>query len=517
MNLEVAAIYLPDADEVQVDFSSTLDDLTTVTIADTLTVELQAASTNLAGTQTFSQIAVIAANPTYIQPQNHYALKFRHPRRRKDLFVNITAGYGVNTYTKQVPVGEGISPQTSMDLPDNVLSTYDPFKQQSGGPFLPPNKNQVVLNPLVQIYVNEYKFTSPQPVENFSSLGYTGGGNRLFLTNLTNNFVLQQPNASPWSESAFLFLERAATNLLPNAFFLTYTDNIPASYGIDPAGTFLIQTVETGNQTSLDANTWKMRFRQYTPNFSNNEAVVSIISPVSISPITTYTFSSYIKVSLMTSVTQVKDLTLLLKWYSGSTFLTMDEVSLPIKDYSSLSLASFTSTSPAGADKVFPEIRLGSIDSGDDVELTLFAPQLEEGTTPTSRTWNGPRLEDYVLVDNYNSADQKIRFEMIPGFSSSPSSDIAITAGPLVLTFTATGDFKAEIPGEAFLSTPLSFSSGELLDLTISHKAGEKLIIYQSGNILAETILPAFTAIPSPLTFLGIGAEILNLYVFSRV
>ena len=162
MNLEVAAIYLPDADEVQVDFSSTLDDLTTVTIADTLTVELQAASTNLAGTQTFSQIAVIAANPTYIQPQNHYALKFRHPRRRKDLFVNITAGYGVNTYTKQVPVGEGISPQTSMDLPDNVLSTYDPFKQQSGGPFLPPNKNQVVLNPRVlqlmmnrKIYVTE--------------------------------------------------------------------------------------------------------------------------------------------------------------------------------------------------------------------------------------------------------------------------------------------------------------------------------------------------------------------------
>ena len=155
MILNVAAIYQTDADEVSVDFRSTENDTVTTTVADKLKVTLYSQSKNLVGAVSKHSLAVIDVTPEYLQSEQNYTLKFRHPKIKADLIVDVDALYGVTNYTKSVTVGEDNSTQATMALPENVLYEKDYFDfPENQGPTEIPNDNIVVLATVLIFGVN---------------------------------------------------------------------------------------------------------------------------------------------------------------------------------------------------------------------------------------------------------------------------------------------------------------------------------------------------------------------------
>lgn len=514
MILQVAATYQSDADEVLVEFRSTEDDATTTTVADKLVAYLYSSTKNLIGEKSRHLISTIELDSNYLTSEQNYVFKFRHPRVRADLILDVEAEYGSATYEKSVIVGDGGTTQSTMDLPNNITYTQDPFDlslTQDGHD--KPNDNIVILAPEIQEYVSVYDFTLPSPAENFTPLIYTGGGNRLFMSNQTNSFFLQQVESAPWVNSAYAFMEAETVNLLPNSFFNNSVSGTPNGYEIDGAGAMITQSVDTDYKTATGAKLWSVRLRQNNSLMAFNEATIALIDPVSVSDQDNYTFSVYLKIVGMTQRTIVSKLKLCITWFDGSSELGESISELAPADFKSLSLASITDISPIGATSAKVSVKFGSIDFGDDILCTVFAPQLERGIFSTSRT-QGTRLQDEVVVPEYNAANQKIRFELIPGFSS--DQDLLIADGPIRVSFTSGSMVEVEVGSHGTLQAPISFSAGDLVDLTIEHAAGSLVKIYVSGNLVGQQILPAFPATSDPLSIGGSGFELLRLSVFSR-
>jgi len=516
MQIQVAAAYQTDADEVLVDFRSTEDDLVTPTVADELELTLLIESTDPVGLKTYHTISNVKTDAEMVRPAKNFEIKFRNPPRKMDLWLDASAKFGPTTVQKRIPVGIGLSPQVSMSLPDNVLYERDVFDfPLTGGATELPVENVIVLAPELQNLYHEYDFTQGAPIEEYEGLTYMGGGNRLLINNQTNQFTEQALDTSPWALSCFVFLEPSGQNLATNPFFKLGPDSgPPTGYTVDAAGAILQQEVEFDFQVTDAARIWSMRFIQNNAVSAFSQAEIKALATLPIAALATYTLSTYVQVRTLTRVTEVDDLILALRWYNGSTFVSETKVTLPTTDYRDLTLASLTATAPAGVTHVLPVVRLASIDSGDDVELLLLGLQVEAGGVATTRT-NGTRDADEVIVMDYQAENQKVRFQMVPGFASG-TIDRVLTSGDLILTFKASGDFEAEIVGQGTVSTPLPFAAGDFLDLTISHESGKNLSIFKEGQLLADTALPTFTSTPAPLTVLGIGAELLRLSVFSR-
>lgn len=514
MILQVAATYQSDADEVLVDFRSTEDDGVTTSIADSIVVTLSSQTKNLIGSKSKHFLASIEVDSGYLQAEQNYLLKFRHPRVRADLVVDIEATYGSSTYTKTSAVGEVTGTQATMDLPDNVIYTWDQFDNpEQQGPAIIPNDNAVILAPEIQEYVSIYEFTVPRPVEDFSPLSYSGGGNRLLMSNQTNGFFFQSADSAPWANSGYAFMEAGATNLLPNPFFNNATAGVPNGYQIDSAGAMLTQSVDSDYATANGAKIWSVRLRQNNSLMAFNQAVISTVASVPVTQGLEYSFSLYLKVKPLTSLTKVSKLSLVLKWFANTTELSESVTELSILDHKTLALASAFATAPATANMVQVQVRIGSIDFGDDVQLSIFSPQLELGTFATSRT-QGVRLQDAITIPDYNAQNQKIRFEIIPGFDSGDA--VVLTEGPLVISFTASSTLKAEILSFGSVEAAVAFTAGDFLDFTVEHTAGDLVKLYLSGNLVAQSALPSFTATPSPLVLKGMGFELLKLSVFNR-
>ena len=527
MNLQVSGIYQPDADEVLVEFSSTLDDLTTLSIADKVTANLSVGTQNLNGAWAYNPLAQIVVTPQYLLPTQNYEFKFRHPNRRADLFLEILAVYGVQTFTKKVQVGLAGEPQTEMSLPDNALFESDPFAGALANEnFEAPNPNQIVLLPELQNYSQSFDFTLPLDPQEFEPLTYLGGGNRLLMNNQNNSFLRQTLDTAPWKLSSFAFLEPAGHNLIPNSFFNVLTGSapygqIPTGFTIDPAGALLTQTVAADYTTATGARLWTIRLRQNNSIAPFNQAVVALSAALPVTGSQAYCFSTYAKVQLMTTDTVVNHLTMVIRWFnSGMVFLSESTAPLPVSGFSSIALAQVTAQSPAGAAFAEPNIRLSSIDPGDDVALTLFGPQLETGSSPTSRT-EGARALDQVTIPSYNAANQKIRMVFVPGFGVSEIlsrlTPLLLTSGPIVLSLETDGTFKASIPTYGSVSSaPLSFATGDTLDFTIQHISNSAITLFLNGVQIATQVLPVVPPTALPLTLLGFGGELLHLTVFSR-
>jgi hypothetical protein len=533
MILSTACSYLPDADEVVVDFRSTLDDGITPTVADTATFVLSCATENLIGSESFHKLATISTDASYVALENkNYIMRFRHPQRKMNLWVDVSAIFAGVPFTAHVAVGESLSPQISMDLPDNAIYEFDPFEvPQTGGPTELPNANQRVLSMEIQDYVQDFDFTTHQPIEDYSPpLTYTGGGNRLLLNNQNNQYNLQPVNGPYWdllsggqnatAETTFAFLEPAGTNLLPNPFFLT-TPLTPPANGPTPIGwvadvatTVCTQTVSFDYTTSSDAKLWTLRFRQVNGFSAFNQVTMSVQTPIPVTVGQQYTFSTYAKISLLNQAV-LTGLILGLQWYDGATLLSESDQSIPTASLNNLTLVSLTATAPATATAVIPIIKMGSVEAGDDVQLSLFGAQLEKGFLTTTRM-NGPRLQDQLVVPDYNAANQKIRFQIIPGFNSASGTNFQFMSGPINAVFQSSGNFLAEVPGQGTVITPVAFSAGDMVDLTIEHQNGKSISVYRNGQLLAQTPLPNFTSTLAPLNILGVGVELLNLSVFTR-
>jgi hypothetical protein len=449
--LQIAAVYQPDSDEVWVDFKALATDQVTVLVADRIVAKLKVASKDLNGTVTYRDLTEITTTKDYLQAEKNYLLKFRHPKRRKDLFLSIDALFGSDVFQKQVSVGEAASPYTEMQLPDNVLWEKDTFDEGVdlgdnpgfGENF--PNNNQVVLEPKLLDYAQKFDFTLSQDPQVFESLLYQGGGNRLLMSNKNNSYLFQNLNQSPWGLSSYAFMEPQRQNLLPNPFFNAATQNTPNGYLVDSAGAILNQTLAPDYLTATGAKLWTLRFRQANMYSAFNQARVSLSAPISVSENQPYTFSIYTKVTPLSMTTEVNQFKLALAWKDSlGGIIQTDEEVLQTSNFSSLGLAQMQVQSPIGAVAVEPAFYLGSIDAGDDVQWVLFAPQLETGTHPTSRC-SGSRAEDVIEIPNYTAANQKVRIEFIPGFDSGLST-VALTTGPLLLSLTAASKFRAEIP-----------------------------------------------------------------------
>jgi len=514
MILNVTATYQPDADEVLVDFRSTQDDGITTSVADRVVVTLYSQTKDSVGTKSQHSLSEIKTTSDYLQAEQNYVLKFRHPKVRADLLVRIQAQYGANNFEKIVSVGEVETAQATMDLPDNILYTRDPFDYAlTQGSFEIPNDNQIVLAPEIQEYVTVYDYTVANPVEDYMPLTYSGGGNRLFMSNQTNSFSLQSVDTAPWVNSSYAFMENGATNLLPNSFFNNVTSGVPNGYAVDAAGAMLMQSVDTDYQTANGAKLWSLRFRQTNSVSAFNQVSLSISNPVAITGGNNYTFSSYLRIQAMTSLTKVTKVTMGVKWFDNSTQLSESSVDLAGADFKSLSLAIFSGLAPSAATHAQPFIKVGSLDFGDDVLLTVFAPQLEIGLFATSRT-QGSRIQDAIVIPDYNASNQKTRFEMIAGFNS--GHPVSITTGPVWVSFTSGSTLRVEIPSQGFVEAPVSFSAGDLVDFTIEHSSSNLVKVYLSGNLVAQQPLPSFVATPAPLSITGAGFELLRLSVFSR-
>jgi hypothetical protein len=525
LNLQVSAIYQPDADEVLVEFSSTQDDLITLSIADQLTALLSVATTDLNGTITYNPIATIVVTPEYLLPTQSYAFKFRHPRRRADLFIQVSATYGIATYSKVVNVG--IAGETDVALPDNALFERDPFETPlDQDDYQAPNPNRKVLAPEIQTYSQLFDFTLPLNPQEYEPLTYTGGGNRLLMNNQNNSFFLQTLDTPPWTVTAFAFMEPAGVNLIPNSFFNVISGSAPygqypSGFTVDPAGALLTQSVSANYTTANGAQLWAIRFRQNNSLAAFNQGTVALNAAVAVEGSQVYCFSTYAQIQLMTTDTVVDTLTLAIQWFdSGMHPISTSTAPLAASGFDTLVVGSVTATSPAGAAFAIPQVLLSSIDPGDDVVLTLFGPQLETGDYPTSRT-QGARAADQITIPTYNAANQKIRVVFVPGFGVSEvlgaSEPLLLTAGPLVLSLQTDGTFQATLPSYGSVSSaPLNFAAGDTLDFTIQHLSDDAITLYLGGALIATTPLPVVPPTTDPLNLLGFGGELLRLTVFSR-
>ena len=520
MNLNVSASYQPDENEVWVDFRSDLSN--TPTTADSLQLDLLIETKDQVGAISYQTLSTLKTNSDYLRPDRNYEVTFRNPSKQMDLWIQATATYGNQVFIKKVPVGQALPSHVSMNLPDNALYEKDTLVEHltgGGEGNTLPNENIVILAPELRDFVSKYDFTLSLPIENYEPLQYQGGGDRLLIQNQTGQFELQNQDQAPWSLSSFLFLEPETMNLALNGFFLNTVlqgdQALPVSYAVDAGAAFFLSSVAFDYAVSAAAKIWKMRFTQNNGFSAFNEVSVSAQNTIAIYPDTPYTFSTYAKVKKLNKTTKVTKLTLALRWFSGATFLSESSIDLTTDSFSNLSLASHQHLSPSGADHVQPVIRLGSLDNGDDVELSLLGLQLEQGAYPTTRV-QSQRLQDIVTLPSYNPVNQKIRFEMIMGFDSG-LQDVNFTSGPLQINFLASGQIQAALPDISYsVQTPLAFVTGDLIDITVEHETGKKLAIYRDGNLLADTVLPSFTAASNPLTINGVGIELIRLSVFSR-
>lgn len=520
MNLQVAPTYQPDANEVSVDFRSTLDDLTTVTVADNVTATLYSQTMDAVGTPSLHQLAQLFITSAYIQPEQNYFFRFRNPQRSVNLVILISAVYGANTFTKQVAVGEGVSSHFDMQLPDNLTWDINPLtiSPVQGTLDQPLTPVAVVLAPEIQQYITKYDFTIGAPLPDFDPLTYSGGGNRLLLSNRTNAYFLQLANnTSSWSLSAYLFMEPGITNLLPNPFFLNVTGSSPTGYDVDVGSALLTQTVTSDAILATGAQLWTIRVRQGNKFTPFNHATVSVHDPVPVTAGVTYCFSAYVQVVNQTNFAVPKNLTFIIQWLNGSTPISTTQQDQLISGFQALSLGFLNGVAPVGATNALLSWKLSPLDPGADVSLSLFSPQLEAGSFPTSRT-NGVRQTDVMNIPEYNAANQKIRMAFIPGFASGQDNlDRVILAGPIIVTLTATQNLVVNVPAVATVAaTPLVFAAGDLVDFAVEHLAGEMVKLYLNGILAISVPLPTFSASPATLIANGTGMEITTLTVFSR-
>lgn len=524
MLLSVSASFQPNEDEVWVDFRSTENDGTTLSIADEVEVTLMMESTNLVGSVSYIPISKVKAGVAYLRPDKNFEFKFRNPPRRMDLWVEAKAKFGSINYQKRVLVGIADPSHSAMDLPDNKLFEFDVYEHAltGGGDFDSDtetfNDNTVILAPEIRDYIRVYDFSKHGQPEDFEGLVYLGGGNRLLLNNQSHQFDEQSLDQSYWDMSAYAFLEGYANNLLSNPFFQNVPSvgaSYPVGYEVDSATALMQSSVDFDHKVTSSAKVWTTRLNMQNVVSGYNPAIFAHDGIVTVTAGTEYTFSTYIRIRKLTRVTSINRLTFVLKWYQGLALLSESVAELNPSDFSDLSIGQLTAIAPIGATGAVPEIRVGSIDSGDDVEVQLLGWQLEAGPYATSRT-HGIRVADEVSIDSYNAGNQKVRLSLITGFASG-ISDQQLMMGPLEVTFTQAGDLEVVV-GEASvtLTAPLSFAVGDPLDLTFEHQAGKKLSVYRDGQLLADTPLPDFAATPSPLTILGVGVELLKLSVFSR-
>jgi hypothetical protein len=519
MILNLSAAYQPTENEVWVEFHSTQNDGVTVTVADKIKLVLLIENVSDIGSTAYLPISPeLVVDAAYVGPNKNYEIKFRNPLSTMDLWIEVTATFGLTDIQKRVSVGQALPSSTSMDLPDNLIYEIDHFdRPETLGENHVPNTNTVILAPEIRQYSEVFDFTLGKPVEDFEGLSYTGGGNRLLINNQNSMFDLQVLDRSYWEMSSFAFIEPTATNLLSNAFFLTATNTSlpPVGYQVDAGGALLTQKLDFDYSVSDAVKIWTLRFIQNSVMPAFNEVKVDSVATVPCVGGTNYSFSSYVKVRNMTNTTKVTRLTLRLAWFDGTTFLLNSEQNLNPADFRQLDLASMSAVAPLNANQVRATLLLGSVDSGDDVELSLLGWQLEEGAVPTTRTLT-TRAADQLTIDTYNAANQKLRFETIVGFDSLGTAR-QFLQGPIDVTFTGASTLLVSIPEAATtLTVPLVFSAGDVLDVTIEHETGKNLTVFRDGQSIGTVALAAYTATPAPLNFIGIGVELLRLTVFSR-
>ncbi len=517
MLLNIAAAYWPDADEVVITFDSTEDDAETVTIADRLVLNLLVETKDLIGTKTLRPLSTVTVTPEYVSPNKTYSVRFRAPERRMDLHLEAQATFGSDpVVTKRVRVGISDSPRTHIDLPGNDIWEIDVLEQirDMGGDDDINNTNRVVLAPEIQNYVREFDFSNNAPVETFDTLEYTGGGaERLLLNQQTNSFVAQNL-AEPWSIPAYFFAEPAATNLVVNSFFLQAANGIPTGWVMDAAGAVTTSDVNFDYQTSDAAKIWTARFRQQN-HFNGFDKVSFRITDIPVADVgLTHTFSTYLRMRRMSPATIVNTCRIRIEWVDAGTVLSAVSRDYNTSDVQSLTLVSVSGALPVAATTANLIVEFFNVDAGDDIEVSLFAPQLEVFAFPTSRILTS-RAQDQLTTGAYDPANQKIRFQMIAGFDSTLPPTGAFVSGPLEVLFLA-NQLQATVDTHQ-LSVPVTFAMGDFLDLTVSHRQNGKLEIYRDGTLLGDLTLPAISAPPAPLTINGIAAELLKLSIFGRV
>ena len=518
MNLLLAPTYQPDANEVLVDFRSTLDDLVTVTVADQIVATLYCQTTNAVGTTALNPLNQITITSGYVQPEQNYFFRFRNPQRRMDLVITVQATYGPDVYSKTAPVGDGVSSFDDMLLPENPTWEIDPLR-------IPPDQGTidepltpvaVVQPPEQQNLITRYDFTIGAPAPDFDPLTYAGGNNRLLLSNRTNAYFLQTSSIAPWRLSAYLFLEQGITNLIPGSFFLSATNSVPNGFAVDANSALLTQAVALDSVLATGAQVWSLRFRQSNKFTPYNNATISVQNPVPVTAGQTYCLSAYAQVKSLMSYAAPQQLTFKIEWLAGVTPLSTSQQNVPVSEFQALGLGSMSAVAPTGATQAQLSWSLYPVDPGADIEMTFFAPQFEPGSFPTSRT-QGVRQQDTIAILDYNAASQKIRLECIPGFASGQDGiDRAVFTGPITVTLTASSTLDVDVGGHGTLSTPLVFAAGDLVDFTVEHLAGQMVNLYVAGVLMASAPLPAFSATPATLTGNGTGMEITALTVFSR-
>lgn len=521
MKLYCSATYQPNEDEVWVDFRSTEDDDSTISIADSLELNLLIETKDSIGSISYLPLSRLDITKDYIRPDKNYEVIFRNPLRKMDLWIEVSATFGSTVVKKRVVCGQALPSHTQMELPDNVLYGRDIFDMtETGSDHYIPNENIVTLAPEIRDYLKKYDFTYHQAVEDFEGLTYLGGGNRLWIHNQTNQFELQSLDQPFWELSSFAFMEPSTFNLVPNPFFMNVVNANsnstaqPAGFIVDSAGSLLNQTVDFDYQITAGAKIWNMRFLQSNDSTSFKEASIALENTIQCLEETPYTFSVYTRVKPLSAATRVSKLNLILRWYQDAVLLSEEQVSYDTNDFKDFNMASITRTAPLNANAVLPVLKLGSIDGGDDVLLSLLGYQLEEGFYPTTRTL-GERVQDTLQIDSYNATNQKVRCEFIVGFNS--GRDITFLEGDLIANFKSTEELEIVIPeAETTLTLPFTFVAGDFLDITIEHQSGKRLAVFRNGQFLADTSLPVFTSSLNPLTFLGVGVELIRLSVFSR-
>ena len=524
MQLEIGATYQPHEDEVWVDFRSTEDDLTTVTVADSLELQLLIESVDLIGTASFIPLSIpLKISGDYVRPDRNFEAVIRNPERKMDLWVETKATFGSDIYTKRVKVGEALDSHSSMALPDNVLFEKDVLAElETGGGEVArlPNENVLVLAPELQNFVRAYDFTVSLPEEDYSGITYQGGGNRLLINNQSDQFELQNVNVAPWTMPGFAFMEPASENIIPNGFFLNTTttgNTLPTGWSAtSPTGALFQSTVDFDYKVSASAKIWAMRVnRQASGSMNYTELVMKTNDAFPVEEESTYTFSVYTRVRALTPQTKVTKLKLEMEWLLGETVVLVNELEMDARDFQAMDLATFTATAPTNVNRLRTRVRLGSIDQGDDVEISFLGWQVEPGTLPTTRMAGGERENDRIIIPDYNALNQKIRMQMIMGFPSGVDMR-QLVGGPIDVFFHTSGVIEARVVGVASVTASLAFQPGESLDLTVEHQVGKRIALIRDGQLLAEEPLPQFAAAPGPLTIFGVGVELMKLSVFSR-
>jgi hypothetical protein len=519
MDLNLSAAFQPDADLVYVNFSST--DNQNLVVADAVTFNLYQQTSNLIGTLNNSLLTSFSVTNQYSRPEKDYEVTFLHPPSRMDLWVEVQATFSGTVLTKMVQVGVSDSPQQTMVLPDNNIWEFDPFEviPTQGGSDDIPNDNIIIAAPEIQNYVEKFDFSTATETD-ILNLSYAGGGNRLLLQNQTNQFVLQAQDQAPWTIPAYLFLEDNTENLLPNTFFINNTaqNNIqtPNGWSIKSGYAAVWSSVAFDHTTSSDAMIWSVRFLQNENYYLTNEVGVSLVDLVSVQENTSYVFSSYIMAQQMSMTTTVNTFTCNVVWYDvNQQIISIIGQDFNFSNFSGLNLAQVSAISPVGAVFASIEINMTS-NGGNDLQLKILGPQLEQGNHATSRV-QGSRNQDLVTIPLVDTASAKLRLGMIMGFdSSSVLSSTEITSGDIIVSMEPGNLVKVNITGIGFCQVPLTFSVGDYVDLTIQCAESQNLSIYLSGQLQGSTALPSFPSNPVPLTLVGKGFELLTLSVFSR-